>query len=247
MHGIAFIITNEKPTVDMLEQVMMPFHTYEADGIEDYTVIEDITAEVEEEYESRKGYGSIQEFAEEEYGCSVGVRNGKPFFYTRTNPNAKWDSYQLGDGHTKFLKEISESGCPIIAKQNIDYAQVRDNNISTLQCMYDHVTKIAEQYCLEKDKTQDDLCHEDMLAILSLTQGLPECETLDVVVLKQMLSDKWLLEDIVLQKLVPNAVLWEGHWYSDLDINYPGWIRKFMELWNKIPADCYVSVVDYHY
>ena len=25
MHGIAFIITNEKPTVDMLEQVMMPF------------------------------------------------------------------------------------------------------------------------------------------------------------------------------------------------------------------------------
>ena len=46
MHGIAFIITNEKPTVDMLEQVMMPFHTYEADGIEDYTVIEDITAEV---------------------------------------------------------------------------------------------------------------------------------------------------------------------------------------------------------
>ena len=97
MHGTVFVVTQENPTEETLSEAMMPFHTYEADGIEDYTVIEDITSEVEEVFkESNNQYTDICEFAKEEYGCSIGRKEGNVFFYTRTNPNAKWDYYTRG-------------------------------------------------------------------------------------------------------------------------------------------------------
>ena len=52
MHRTLFVaVYGEYPTKEILYREMLPFHIYEATGIEDYTILVDMTKEMEEDLE----------------------------------------------------------------------------------------------------------------------------------------------------------------------------------------------------
>jgi hypothetical protein len=77
------------------EKQLQPFHEYECTGIEDeHVVFVPAEENIEEEFENHKeDYESLDEFASDYYGYH---KNEEGLWGRKTNPNAKWDWYQLG-------------------------------------------------------------------------------------------------------------------------------------------------------
>ncbi len=99
------------------EEQLAPYHEYECTGVKDQYVVfvepdeseEDLKKEFEENKES---YDSFDEFMGDYYGYEK--HEGK--FGKWTNPNSKWDWYQLGGRWTGFFKlkdgECGQLGFP---------------------------------------------------------------------------------------------------------------------------------------
>lgn len=98
MSHFSVLVIGEKP-----EQQLAPYHEYECTGIEDEYVIDvDVTEETLSDYkEYGSDYENIDDFAKEWSGV-IKKEDGK--FYKKTNPNAKWDWYQLGGRWSGFFK-----------------------------------------------------------------------------------------------------------------------------------------------
>lgn len=92
-HATVLVIT---PTGDTaaLEAALQPFHEYECTGVDDQYVVDvDITEETQQAFERHKDEGqTFEDFAKEWTGNDV--KDGKVF--RRTNPNKKWDWWQIG-------------------------------------------------------------------------------------------------------------------------------------------------------
>ena len=80
---------------DNPERLLQPFHEYECTGIKDkYVKFVPTTENIEEEFAKHKGdYKSLSGFASDYYGYE---KNEEGVWGRKTNPNAKWDWYQLG-------------------------------------------------------------------------------------------------------------------------------------------------------
>ena len=84
-----------------VEDLLQPYHEYECTGVEDQYVVDvDMTDEVLEKWKStpakeRKEYGYtiIDDLARDYYGA---YPNDQGRFVRKTNPNAKWDWWQIG-------------------------------------------------------------------------------------------------------------------------------------------------------
>lgn len=85
------------------EQQLQPFHEYESTGIEDEFVKDiDITDEARAAFvEHGEADQPFEQFAEDWYGYEPRA-DGKVI--KRTNPNSKWDWYQIGGRWSGLLK-----------------------------------------------------------------------------------------------------------------------------------------------
>ena len=122
------VVTDAKPTVDDLQQILLPWHEYECTGYDKYIVDTDETDTYLTQYkehcaESAKegkvgrlanGYPTFREYLATEEYCKHFISEGDPVpegsfcyarcdkdgqvlrYFTRTNPNAKWDWWVLG-------------------------------------------------------------------------------------------------------------------------------------------------------
>src|SRR5512145_3202560 len=85
-----------------LEEIMLPFHEYECTGIEKYLQFvpcdqDELKKDFAEHGEGR----ALEEFASD-WGNYV--KDSAGVFGKLTNPNAKWDWYQVGGRWDGFLK-----------------------------------------------------------------------------------------------------------------------------------------------
>lgn len=105
-HFSVLVITDERPTEDVLHNVLLPWHEYECTGYKEFCEWVDHTEEVREDWPAHKnGYDSIKEFAEDYHGCSCAPGSNKRFGRF-TNLNAKWDWWQVGGRWSGMLKAI---------------------------------------------------------------------------------------------------------------------------------------------
>lgn len=129
------------------EKQLAPYHEFECTGEDDEYVVEvDETEECKAEFESRKtDYASFQGFFEDWHGRSTVPFGEEPdladrhkYGYAlldesgqvvkvvyRTNPNKKWDWYQLGGRWTGFFK-IKPGAAGAVGSQGIMTAPARE-------------------------------------------------------------------------------------------------------------------------
>jgi hypothetical protein len=143
------------------EKQLQPYHEYECTGIEDEFVVfvpED-QKEIQEEYENHKNkYSDVDEFAKDWYGYT---KNENGVYGRMTNPNSKWDWYQLGGRWTGYLKlkvdsttqgVAGEQGimtprakvgyCDQTLKKNIDIESMVNHEVETSSKQYDIASSV---------------------------------------------------------------------------------------------------------
>jgi hypothetical protein len=100
-HFSVMVITPTKPSEDDLANILQPWHEYECTDIEDEYVVEvDVTNDVKGGMEEELKNGmTLAEAAEQWTGGYV--REGRA--YKKTNPNKKWDWWQLGGRFSGLL------------------------------------------------------------------------------------------------------------------------------------------------
>lgn len=101
-HFSVIVVTDARPDMDALQETLLPWHEYECTGIERYVEWVDHTDEVAAEYagEHVAKYPTLAAFATGYHGYTVrdDGRIGR-----RTNPNRKWDWWQVGGRYSGKL------------------------------------------------------------------------------------------------------------------------------------------------
>lgn len=144
---------------DDVESQLQPYHEYECTGIEDEYVkfvpaeesLEDMTAKYEEHKEEGQ---SFEEFIKDWYGYHQ--ENG--VWGRKTNPNSKWDWYQVGGRWSGFLKlkkgtegmlgrpgvfgnQPMEGGADIIRMGDVDWEGMREEGAGEASNRWDLVNE----------------------------------------------------------------------------------------------------------
>jgi hypothetical protein len=148
-HFTVLVVTDEKPTEEVLSKALQPFHEFECTGVDDqYIVDRDITEEVMEGYKAQlsddqpetldgyvgswHGYKIIEAGdapnlgGDHKYGYGHRQEYGSLKVIDRTNPNKKWDWWTVGGRWSgKFLSRNGEK-CDTVRVGNIDIAGMQD-------------------------------------------------------------------------------------------------------------------------
>lgn len=139
------------------EKQLQPYHEYECTGIDDeYVVDVDVTDRLLADHAK---YGEGKPFAEFLEGWTSAVeRDGR--YYEHTNPNAKWDWYQVGGRWTGTLKlkpqAIGVVGRPGLMtaeaapgyadqamKGDVDFEQMRNDAVVKARALWKETRRIT--------------------------------------------------------------------------------------------------------
>lgn len=100
-HFSVMVITATKPGDEELARILQPWHEYECTGVDDEYVVEvDVTDNVKSGMADELKEGMSFEDAASGW-CGGHVRDGRA--YRRTNPNKKWDWWQIGGRWSDLL------------------------------------------------------------------------------------------------------------------------------------------------
>jgi len=124
-HFCVLVVTDKKPTKEILEKALEPYHEFECTGENnDYVEDVDVTEEYKQEYEKYKNEGqSLTDYIQDEYSYKtvllevaldyegehkwgyivVDLDGAVQKIVRRTNPNKKWDWWQVGGRFSEFL------------------------------------------------------------------------------------------------------------------------------------------------
>lgn len=161
-HFNVLVVTDQKPTGEVLEAALQPFHEFECTGINDQYVVEvDVTEETKREFEEYGEGESLEDHLEGWNGFKV-VKPGQGIdtddihkhgyvivdeqgnivkAIDRTNPNKKWDWWKIGGRWSGMLisKNPAEAikGRPGIlgsrySETGYDGCQVKDLDLSAM-------------------------------------------------------------------------------------------------------------------
>lgn len=151
-HFTTLVITE---TPEQVDAVLQPYHEYECTGIEDeHVVFVDCHDEVVEAWNGsedyQKTYKTIERFAADYYGYHE-VVNGR--IGRRTNPNAKWDWWQIGGRWSGFFKPKAgtvgvkgEAGLMGSQRDPMGVDQARKKDIDFESMMKAAADNAAERY-----------------------------------------------------------------------------------------------------
>lgn len=191
-HFCVLVVTESKPTEDMLSDVLAPYHEFECTGINDkYVQTIDRTEELLACYEKDKNEGeSLMDYLKEEYNyevCKEGeeldfegdhkygyiltnYKNVVVGVFKRTNPNAKWDWWQVGGRFSEYLigkphvfelaradehlvpsignpgimgSKSQNDGFDVIRKGDVDFAAMREAGKTSGLALYDRIYAIV--------------------------------------------------------------------------------------------------------
>ena len=99
-HFSVLVITQTKPSQDELHQIMLPWHEYECTGYEEYVIDVDVTDEM---VAAHAAHGDGEPFTPKWVKEWSGAKLKDGRYYKHTNPNKKWDWYQIGGRWTGML------------------------------------------------------------------------------------------------------------------------------------------------
>jgi hypothetical protein len=275
-HATVLVITKDKPNDENIGYEMRPYHEYESTGWNDEFVVDvDRTDVVIEDYKKYgKDYNSIDEYAKEE-GYIVKVVDGETKYYTHTNPNSKWDYYDFGGRFSGYLDNITINKCgdDYTKKSNIDFFKHKDEIAKEIADNYDKLVKIVngrEVPCFDEivATTLDENGKPDYDKARKIYHSNPVIQDIDNSEILHYLGyfenpyeiiktpREEYINNKVLERCLPFAVVYNRKWYEigelgwwatvSNEMNIKDWNKKIMEIWNSIPDEYYVSIIDYH-
>lgn len=272
-HAMVLVITKDKPNDENIDYEMQPYHEYESTGCDDEFVVDvDRTDTVTEDYKKYgEDYNNIDEYAKEE-GYIVKVVDGETKYYTHTNPNSKWDYYTFGGRFSDYLNSIAIKKCNgnYTKKSNIDFFKNKDEVANESADKYDKLSdvingrevpcfdEIAATTIGEDDKPDYDKARK----IYHSNPVIQDINVSDILgyfenpyeIIKTPREE--YINNEVLECCLPFAVVYNRKWYEigklgwwasvHNEMNIKEWNKKIMEVWNSIPDNYYVSLLDYH-
>ena len=126
-HFTVLVVTKEPPTQEVLHKTLLPWHEYECTGYEEY--LEFVPEDMDHLNAMFKEYSdgrSFEDFMED--WSNAFQKDG--VWGRWTNPNAKWDWWQLGGRWTGMLRQVPGSwaftGDPGIMTNTCDACQIKN-------------------------------------------------------------------------------------------------------------------------
>lgn len=250
-HGCLWVVTEKEPTEARIMEKMLPWHEYESTGIEEYTERVDYTQRVKTRWDEltdkeKKSYNNnILEFAQEENYKITENENGEIEFYDITNPNAKWDWWSIGGRFQNHMRDIY-GDCPICSPKNeISLEIPKREKEEENRDKYRKIKAIINDRDIETER--DDII-ADLEAVYTFF-----CLIYNLDDFINFTEDEYVAKR---SSVCPLAILYDGEWYERGELGYWGvvldekdsldWENIFMNIWNSIPDNYWVTVVDYH-
>jgi hypothetical protein len=205
----------------------------------------------------KETYKTFEEFVQQWHDRPYDEKEGGFGYYH--NPNAKWDWWQLGGryegwltvkagterdtlifggpgvfGHDKnaYVRPDGRFGCDGCRKADLDFDCERERNIASVKERWERM--VAEG-------------HENSADLRKFKYGFELEDTFESVMAQAEHENPFLTF----------AILLDGHWYEKGHMGafgivngsksqISGWCGEVNDLWNKIPYDAVVVVVDCH-
>lgn len=275
MHYAVLVASNDVDTE------LAPFHQFECTGIEDEYVVDiDVTQE----------YATIKELEDENIPIAsaeamVKVHRSPEFKYgyaivdgetiikvvRRTNPNDKWDYYNVG-GRWEGLLVLKSGVAPIneaklengrarvdqAKKSDVDFNFMLQSETSTLMSQYDSLkqcTKGAKWRTWEEvlsdnshdhDKARDAYRSQPGVAEIRAHKEYSMLDNID-----DYLMERSEYERCIMRRPLTYSILFKGRWidrpHSKFgSTEYKSWCDKYWSTVDSIPADMILTIVDIH-
>lgn len=280
MHYVALVIT-ENGTYKEVEEALQPFHEFECTRIEDQHVQEiDVTTEAFTDFNrnrSRGEYKNLKEYLSEywefplvAYGNAPDIERTHKYGYAledercaiykvihRTNPNAKWDFWQVGGrwnerhllhkngtGVNRCMKsEVDEEG---MIKRHMEQEEYRWG--ITRNIVGDNFNGFRRWEEVLKESPNLDVArytYNTQLAVhIWRTRGRSVEYPWNLDSYAKPLED--IIERARSTALSTYAILVNGIWHERGGKKIEIWDEEFLEIWKDIPDNKHITLVDYH-
>jgi hypothetical protein len=257
-----------EPSKAAITKALQPFHEYECTGIEDEHVVwVDEHDRLLQEYEAeadevKQEYPRFDLYVIGYHGyTNSNLQNGR--WGRKTNPNAKWDWWVIGGRWSDhWLVKGSDTPLDVARKGDIDtermIARQREKMLGLLKTYHELAagrdflswTEVRKQ--LSDDTQAARAAYRAQPGINELNQGMG---TFDCAVdYFKHGNEAEYMKDLEYQALGTYAVLKDGIWHTKGRMLYFGisveesdtWPQQWKELFNSVPDDHYIAVVDCH-
>lgn len=232
-HFTVLVVTTERPTDDVLTATLLPFHEYECTGIEAYTqFVAYDQVELRADYEKYADEGdSFEVFLKGWYGDHV-HQNAAGEWGRITNPNKKWDWWTVGGRWSGLL--LTTAG------EKTDTCQKRDLNLAAMaDARYGRRVASWDEY--QQDLARRGTVDADADRGVRYWNGIPEGVNMDT----------YLATD---PGFTTFAMLKDGRWCEKGKMGWfamvadekADWPQTYQHLFNSIPDEAWLTVVDCH-
>jgi len=251
---------------DNPEEQLEPFHEFESTGIDEYVQEIDITEAVLEKGLSYYGLeervvsdeSQIDVEGDHKYGYAI-VQNGELVkAIDRTNPNAKWDWYQLGGRWRGYFQPkrgrhgltgeagvfenglMSPHGVDSARKGDIDFEAMREEAGRHAAAYYDRFwllvgdqplpnwTKIRERHGKNIDKAREEYQNHPVSKILDNSEEFKN-DFLFRDIMEMAETRGDYIEHAKRSRVVTFAVLYNGQWYERGEMGWWGMVSNEKE------------------
>jgi len=279
-HFAVMVVTKKAPTRESISEALQPYHEYECTGINDKFVQDiDITDQVraamaDGEFKTLESalidYGLENRIVSDEsevektgngthkYGYAV-VKEGQLIkAIDRTNPNKKWDWWEIGGRWSGRLLNKSGEACDFLRKSDLDLELLQQKAIEGAAKRYDAAhdiidgrpipkwSEIRDAHEIEEARKiyQSDPVIKDFREIIDSFGDVEEFAV----------SRETYLENARKNALGIFAVVIGGKWFGRGEMGWWGcvfdekadWLDIFNKILSEIPDNFWLTVVDCH-
>lgn len=265
-HFCVLVITDQEPTDEILTKALQPYHEYECTGIEDEYVRDvDVTDEVLKAWESDDHDAEDMEAWATEYG---GWFKRGERWYSRTNPDAKWDYWTVGGRYAGAFK-------PGDTIQVSEFRRVRGALLDARKSQLASVWDLCRaKYAREpfKGKTFEEARRAwiDLVAEARKSEGMSPWKAVDALPdgkeLRSAASHYWegLPDDVATREdfiatatpISAFAILKDGKWMEKGEMGWFAivsnekedgeWKQTITEVIDGLPDSAWMTIVDCH-
>ncbi|HAK8205140.1 TPA: hypothetical protein H2W01_004815 [Salmonella enterica] len=265
------------------EEALAPYHEFECTDVDDQYIREiDITEEIRGDI---KELGSVEEAVihtlgddsivsdeseldltdQHKFGYAV-IRDGELIkAVRRTNPNAKWDWYEIGGRWNGFFLNKNGIWCNSLLKGEVDFAGMLAENAINAKRNYEKFSATVAGYEFPQTWVSVRSEIKDIDKAREFYKSQPAIKAIEEAGINLLFectvehygNDEQ--EYVVRQSgsvLSPYAIIHEGNWIakgemgwwgiSDDEVTQEQWNEKVSELIGKLPDDTMLSLYDCH-
>jgi hypothetical protein len=219
-HFSLLVVTDEYPTLALLEQTLLPYHEYECTGIEKYLEFTPVTeAEIQEDFSE---YGEDNETLEAFCDRWYTQQDGK--YGTLTNPNKKWDWWVVGGRYANrfYIKGQTTED---------NHAQKGLLDLKKMKRLR-YCTRVSNWPQIEKDRESGRSLYLSWGVNEDITKEEYLSTNLDFTTFAILYNNQWYEN---------GEMGWFGVVSGDED-----WETTFKEVFDSIPDTAWLTVVDCH-